>query len=100
VTVWPAITEAMYLLSSWPDMQGGLLEWLELGSVKLATLEAEDMPRVRELMTKYRDRHIDFADAALVRVAERDKLRRVFTVDKKDFNVYRILRTGRFSILP
>jgi predicted nucleic acid-binding protein len=90
----------MYLLSSWPEMQSGLLEWLELGSIKLATLEAEDMPRVRELMTKYRDRHIDFADAALVRVAERDKLRRIFTVDKKDFNVYRIMKTGRFSVLP
>jgi predicted nucleic acid-binding protein len=43
---------------------------------------------------------MDLADAALVRVAEREKLRRVFTVDRSDFEVYRPARLGRFSILP
>jgi hypothetical protein len=43
---------------------------------------------------------MDLADAALVRVAEREKLRRVFTLDRRDFEVYRPSRLGRFVLLP
>jgi hypothetical protein len=37
---------------------------------------------------------------ALVRVAERERIRRVFTVDRDDFEIYRPYRLGRFEILP
>ena len=55
---------------------------------------------MRELMKKYRDLPMDLADAALVRVAEREKVRVVFTIDRKDFGVYRPHRLGRFTLLP
>ena len=55
---------------------------------------------MRELMNKYRDRPMDLADAALVRVAERDEIHEIFTVDKSDFDVYRIHGKKRFRILP
>ncbi|MEO8053608.1 MAG: hypothetical protein ABI768_00540 [Acidobacteriota bacterium] len=51
-------------------------------------------------MRKYRDLPMDLGDAALVRVAEREKLRRVFTLDRRDFSLYRPLRLGRFFIVP
>lgn len=40
------------------------------------------------------------ADAALVRVAEREGLRRVLTLDRTDFGVYRLARKGTFTLLP
>lgn len=43
---------------------------------------------------------MDFADAALVRVAERHGLRRVLTLDQRDFSVYRLPRKGSFNLLP
>ena len=43
---------------------------------------------------------MDLADAALVRVAERERIRRVFTIDRRDFEIYRPYRLGRFEILP
>jgi predicted nucleic acid-binding protein len=55
---------------------------------------------MRELMRKYRDLPMDLADAALVRVAERERLRRIFTLDRRDFQVYRPSRMGRFAVLP
>jgi len=51
-------------------------------------------------MRKYRDLPMDLADAALVRVAEREKLQHIFTLDRKHFRVYRPAGVGRFSILP
>ncbi len=98
-TVWPAVTEAMFLLENLPAGQEAVWEMLERRAVRLLALTEEDVPRVRELMKKYRNRPMDMADAALVRVAEREGLRRILTVDRKDFEVYRIHGRGRFEIL-
>jgi uncharacterized protein len=99
-TVWPVLTEAIYLLSfSW-EAQTALMEMIETGAVEVLPLGVDDIPRMRELMRKYRDLPMDLADAALVRVAERDRLRRVFTIDRRDFQIYRPSRIGRFVVLP
>jgi len=46
------------------------------GGLIFADLGPDDCPRMRELMWKYRDLPMDLADAALVRIAERDGLSR------------------------
>ncbi len=51
-------------------------------------------------MRKYSDRPMDLADAALIRVAERKGIRQFFTVDRKDFSVYRLHGRIRPSIMP
>lgn len=100
VTVWPAVTEAMYLLGfSW-TAQKALWEMIETETPALLRLGQEDLPRMKELMGKYRSLPMDLADAALVRVAERENIRRIFTLDRRDFEIYRPSRIGRFSILP
>jgi uncharacterized protein len=99
-TVWPAFTEAMYLLRSAAQAQRALWDMINLGAVRFVEIGHDDCPRMSELMWKYRDLPMDLADAALVRVAERDRLRRVFTVDRNDFEVYRPHRIGRFEIIP
>ena len=100
VTTWPAFTEAMYLLgSSWRG-QNALWSRVETGALTLAPLDEGDAPRMRELMEKYRDLPMDLADASLVRIAEREDLTRIFTLDRRHFSVYRPGRRRRFSILP
>jgi predicted nucleic acid-binding protein len=99
-TVWPAFTEAMYLLRSSWRAQRALWEMIERGTIDLHYLNIDDVRRMRELMEKYRDLPMDLADAALVRVAEREKIRRIFTLDRRDFSLYRPSSVGRFSILP
>ena len=99
VTVWPAFTEAIYLLrQSWPA-QKALWSRLETDALALATLDESDAPRMRELMEKYRDLPMDLADAALVRVAERESLMRIFTLDRAHFTVYRAARRRRFALV-
>ena len=100
VTTWPVITEAMYLLIDLPVAQQGLWEMLERRVVRLLPLDDSDVPRMRELMGKYANRPMDLADASLVRLAERDGLDTVFTVNRADFQVYR--RSGRrtFKLMP
>ena len=100
VSVWPVITEAMYMLRAYWQAQEALWEMIEMGAVEILPLGIDDVPRMKELMRKYRDLPMDLADAALVRVAERERLRRIFTLDRRDFQVYRPSRIGRFAILP
>jgi predicted nucleic acid-binding protein len=99
-TVWPAITEAMYLLADVPRAQDALWEMMARRVVHILPLDLADVPRMRELMRKYADRPMDLADAALVRAAEREGIRTVFTVDKKDFAVYRLHGRRRFRVIP
>jgi predicted nucleic acid-binding protein len=99
-TVWPALTEAMYLLADQPRAQDALWEMLQRGALQLLPLDVADAPRIRELMRKYSNRPMDLADAALVRVAEREGLRKIFTVDRRDFSVYRLHGRTRLSLIP
>lgn len=99
-TAWPVVTEAMYLLGfSW-RAQDALWEMVDSGALGLVSLDPNDVPRMRELMRKYRDLPMDVADAALVRIAERESIRRIFTLDRRDFQVYRPARIGRFLLIP
>ncbi len=99
-TVWPVVAEAMYLLSfSW-RAQVALWDMLETGAVQILPMGIDDVSRMKELMRKYRDLPMDLADAALVRVAERERLRRIFTLDRRDFQIYKPSRIGRFTIFP
>jgi uncharacterized protein len=52
------------------------------------------------LMRKYADRPMDLADAALLRVAEREGIRKIFTVDRRDFSAYRLHGRTRPALLP
>lgn len=90
----------MYLLAFAWQAQAALWEVLESGALELAQLDTSDAPRMRELMEKYRDLPMDLADAALVRVAEREGIRKIFTIDRRDFSVYRPKRLRRFTIVP
>jgi predicted nucleic acid-binding protein len=58
-----------------------------------------EFQRARDLMAKYKDLPMDFADASLVAVAEVLDEARVFTLDA-DFRIYRFRDRGTFDVLP
>ena len=99
-TVWPVLVEAIYLLGDLPEAQEAVWEMLTRGAIQLLPLDLLDVPRIRELLRKYADLPMDLADAALVRVAEREDIRKIFTVDRKDFGVYRLHGRIRPIVIP
>ena len=100
LTVWPVIAEVMYLLRTSLEAQEGIWEFLEADALLIADLAAEQRTRMRHLMRKYRDLPMDLADAGLVAVAERERISRIFTLDRRDFEVYRPAGIRRFDIIP
>jgi len=99
VTTWPPLTEAMYLLNFSAGAQDALLEMVERGALRVLPIEESDISRIRALIRKYRDLPMDLADATLVRVAEREGIQQVFTLDRRDFTTYRVGRRA-FAIIP
>ena len=98
MTTWPVLTEVVHVLGAIRN-QDAILEMVERGSLQILALDAGDVPRVRTLMRKYAARPMDLADATLVRVAERESIYRIFTLDA-DFRVYRIGRQQAFTVAP
>jgi uncharacterized protein len=73
---------------------------LRSGAITLLPIADTDLPEIEELMGKYHDRPMDFADATLVHLARRESLVNVFTVDHDDFSTYRVEGKRRFRIFP
>ncbi len=92
------VTEAMYLLQLHPRSQINFLEWIHKGSVTLEAPDLADYDRANELMQKYADLPMDFADGLLVAMCERLNIQQVATVDS-DFDIYRYKGRGRFKNL-
>lgn len=69
-------------------------------SVTVGMIGDADMESLDALMDAYADRPMDFADATLVHLATRERLSTIFTVDRADFETYRIRGRTRFRILP
>jgi hypothetical protein len=89
------VTEAAWIVASASGrMFANLLAWLHRGGVVVHNIEPQDFSRIAALSAQYRTLRPDFADLALLALAERVKLDRILTLDKRDFMVYR-LRNGR-----
>jgi hypothetical protein len=94
------ITEAAWLLRHWPRAVQQLLESTETGFLELLPLAGQEAPAIAAVMKKYQNIHPQLADAALVYLAGRDRIETIFTLDRRDFSIYRTGRRRLFRILP
>ena len=94
------LAELFHQIAENPREMAAAWRFLRSGAVTVAPITDGDLPALDALMTRYRDRPMDFADATLVHLAQRASLSTIFTVDHNDFETYRLDRGGRFRILP
>jgi predicted nucleic acid-binding protein len=75
-------------------------KFLRSGALSVAPITDGDLPTLDALMARYHDRPMDFADATLVHLAQREGTSTVFTIDHDDFETYRLDRRRKFRIVP
>lgn len=75
-------------------------QFVRSGALTVASLSDRDLPDIEALMRKYHDRPMDYADATLVHLAQRESVSTVFTIDHDDFETYRVGGRKRLRILP
>lgn len=100
VTTWPVLTEAFYLLNFSVSVQDDLWQFILRGGVRIEPIKESAYSRCRELMKKYKDLPMDLADATLVAMGEEMRLATVFTLDHRDFRLYRPRHRKRFTLVP
>jgi predicted nucleic acid-binding protein len=100
VTTEPVLTEAVYLLGPSFAAQKPALEFILKGGAEVVAQTPDSLRRAMQLMEKYRDVPMDFADATLVALAEERKTSEIFTLDRRGFATYRIHSRKAFTIYP
>ena len=100
VTSQAVVTELHHLVGDSPRQVEAAFGLLLSGAFALAPISHEELPALARLMARYAARPMDFADATLVHLAERERLTTVFTVAVDDFETYRIGKRRRFRVVP
>jgi predicted nucleic acid-binding protein len=97
---WPVITEAAWLLRRSPRAVQRLLGSMDAGFLQLLPLAGTEAEAIASLMKRYESIRPQLADAALVYLAGRERIDTIFTLDRRDFSVYRVGRKRTFRIVP
>ena len=100
ITFWPALTEAAWLLRNRSRALFKLLECCAGGLFLPLELDPEAPAWIAAFLRRYERLEAQLADAALVYLAEREKIDTVFTFDRRDFSVYRLSSGRSLKLLP
>lgn len=93
-------TEVLYLLNFSIIAQKAAFDFVLENIVKIIPQDAESLAQAKQLMTKYSDLPMDYADATLVALAQDTEISTIATLDRKDFSIYRLSAAKQFTIVP
>lgn len=96
------LPEAAYLLAAHlgPEAEQKLVRSVVNGEMALEELTLPDLRRTLELLNRYAAARIGFVDAAVVATAERLRISRILTTDRRDFSLIRPRHCKAFELLP
>lgn len=94
-TTIPVLTEAFHMLDPQSVGSDRLREFVARGGLSIWFFDRGWLSRAFELMEAYADHPMDLADASLIAAAEVLGTQKVFTLDRKDFETYRIRKGHR-----
>jgi hypothetical protein len=100
MTTEPVLVEATHILGRRRQTHTRALEFLIAADVPVFALHLPMHQQCVHLMRRYADVPMDYADATLVALADRLRLRHVFTLDRKGFRTYRGARGLPLEIIP
>ncbi len=100
LTCWPVLTEAAWLLRDEPGGMKAIAGLIESGLVKLVELDESAFAWIIAFMERYHSAGAQMADAAVMYLAEREGINTVFTLDRRDFSIYRTTDGRALDIVP
>lgn len=89
VTTTAVMTEVTHMLDFNVKAQLDFLKWVMNEGVILYPVSGRDISRIVEIIAKYSDLPMDFADATLVIAAEETGIKKIISIDS-DFDIYRL----------
>ena len=98
----PVLPEICYLIASrlGSSKEAAFLRGLLASDWRLEPMNAEDLSRTAAIMEDYADAELGFVDAAITAIAERLAVKRVYTLDRRDFQLVKPAHVAAFEVLP
>jgi predicted nucleic acid-binding protein len=93
------LTEVLYLLNFSVKAQSAAINFVLKAVVEIIPSSVASLKKAKDLIKKYSDLPMDYADATLVCLAIDTGIRDIITFDEKDFNIYRVKKQP-FVIAP
>jgi len=93
------LTEVLYLLSFSVKAQTAAIDFVLKSVVEIIPSSTESLRKAKDLIKKYSDLPMDYADATIVCLAMDSGIHNIITFDQKDFNIYRVKKQP-FVIAP
>jgi predicted nucleic acid-binding protein len=100
VTSWSVLAEAAWLLRRVPESLPQLMNLISSGLVVCPEMDADAAPMIADLARTYADLRPELADLTLLYLADRDSIENIFTLDRRDFYVYRTRRGKPLRLVP
>ena len=96
------VMEVCYFLSTraTPAAEAGFLRSVAVGTLDLVNLGPDDLTRSTELVERYANLPLGAADASVIAVAERLRIRQILTLDRAHFSIVRPNHIDAFDLLP
>ena len=93
------LTEVLYLLNFSVKAQSAAIDFVLKSVVEIIPSSVASLKKAKDLIKKYSDLPMDYADATLVCLSIDTGIRDIITFDEKDFNIYRVKKQP-FVIAP
>ena len=100
LTTWAVLTEVQYLLRKDNRALQALLTGFNNNLFVLEDISADALPWLQKFLLKYDNLRPQLADASLMYLAEKRKIETIFTLDRRDFSIYRFQNKKAPNILP
>ena len=100
VTTWPVLTEAAWLLRNRPDLVQRLIRSATAGFLRIEIQTDVDASAMAAIFDRYADQHFQLADVSLMHLADRKQIDTVFTLDRRDFGIFRTHQGKPLNLLP
>ena len=100
LTCWPVLTEAAWLLRREPGGLKALGRMVESGAMRIVPLDEQAFAWMIAFVERYASIGAQLADAAVMYLMEHEDLDVAFTLDRRDFTVYRRSNGRAVAIVP
>ncbi|MBU1666505.1 MAG: PIN domain-containing protein [Gammaproteobacteria bacterium] len=98
LTTWAVLTEFSHLAPSVAATLP-LYRWIDNGGLELFPLGRDELVRAVDWIERYADQPMDLADASLVVTALSTGYTQIWTLDRRDFETWRLPSRKRFKLV-
>jgi len=94
------LTEVLYLLNFSTIAQCAAIDFVLTSVVEIVPANKQSLLQTKNLLKKFADLPMDYADATLVCLASDTGIQNIVTFDVRDFTIYTLPGKKKFNIMP